>query len=154
MIGSKTLAYHRPWWIQILAVALAAIVFIEIFGLFGTKILGPAIGWSAEVHEYWAVSQADTWEGRFVRWDSGYYLDIAQCGYTVDGPDRAFFQLCPLLSAATSKLTGISLLWSGLSISILSLIAAVMIYYQWVQIDHIPEIFSKTNSKIGIVTRV
>lgn len=130
---------ERPWWIQVLSITVAAIIFIEIFGLIGTKILAPIIGWSDEVQKYWDVYKADSFEGQFVRWDSGYYLDIAQHGYRVNGDEQAFFPLYPLLCRFFSQITGISLLWSGFFISVFSFIASVLALYRWVIIDHTPQ---------------
>ena len=140
MKNIKIFILEKPWWIQILSIIVATIIFIEIFGLIGTKILGPTIGWGDEVLKYWDVYKADNWEGRFVRWDAGYYLGIAQNGYRINGDERAFFPLYPLLCRFISKLTSISLLWSGFFISVLSFIASVLVFYRWVLIDYTPQV--------------
>ena len=136
MKNIKNFMLEKPWWMQVILIALAAIIFIEIFGFIGTEIIGPKIGWSDAVQKYWDVYKADSFEGRFARWDSGYYLDIAQHGYRANGSERAFFPLFPSLCVLISKLTGISLLWSGFFISVFSFIAAILVFYQWVLIDN------------------
>jgi hypothetical protein len=65
------------------------------------------------------------------RWDSGFYIDIAEHGYRYQGvkfPSVAFFPLMPVLMRLVSMFTG-DLLASGLWIANLSLLAAVMLLH-------------------------
>jgi hypothetical protein len=130
----------RSWWQQILILVCINILIVQIAGIAGTKVLVPRIGWSLNSGTRPAGASMDTLQGRFVRWDSGYYLKIAKDGYASDGPERAFFPLFPLLIHLFSGASGLSLLWSGFIISILCLTCAALLLYQWVQIDYGPEI--------------
>jgi Gpi18-like mannosyltransferase len=92
------------------------------------------IGWSTGTLP--AGELVDSVEGRFARWDSGYYLRIAQYGYGPDGIERAFLPLYPILIYFLSNSLGLSLLWSGWIISVTCFIGAGLLLYQWVQIDY------------------
>jgi hypothetical protein len=71
------------------------------------------------------------------RWDSAWYLDIAQNGYFFD-PNRqssvAFFPLYPLLMRAVGSLIGSNLL-AGELISNLSFIGALILLYQLTELE-------------------
>jgi hypothetical protein len=65
------------------------------------------------------------------RWDTGFYLSIADEGYTYSGvrfPSVAFFPLLPLLIRAVTSLTGDSLV-AGLIVANLALLGATMLIY-------------------------
>jgi Gpi18-like mannosyltransferase len=135
MISSVVSSIQRVWWQQVLLIAVLTIVFIRIAGVVGTDVLAPRIGWCAEGIQP-ANTSVNTTVGRFVRWDSGYYLQIAHNGYRPDGDERAFFPLYPILINVLSKASGLSNMWSGLLISIACFIASGMFLYRWVRIDH------------------
>lgn len=68
------------------------------------------------------------------RWDTGFYLNIADEGYRFQGeqfPSVAFFPLLPLLIRAVTPLTGDSLI-AGLIITNAALLAAAMLFYRLV----------------------
>ena len=68
------------------------------------------------------------------RWDTGFYLSIAEEGYQVDGvpfPSVAFFPLLPLLIRAANLLTGDTLV-AGLLVTNLALVAACLLFYRLV----------------------
>ena len=68
------------------------------------------------------------------RWDTGFYLSIAEEGYQVDGvpfPSVAFFPLLPLLIRAFNLLTGDTLV-AGLLVTNLALVAACLLFYRLV----------------------
>lgn len=71
------------------------------------------------------------------RWDTGFYLSIADEGYFyrgVDLPSVAFFPLLPLLIRAVKPLTGDSLT-AGLLITNLALLGASILFYKLVEMQ-------------------
>ncbi|MEW5986370.1 MAG: mannosyltransferase family protein [Chloroflexota bacterium] len=68
------------------------------------------------------------------RWDTGFYLSIAQEGYRyreVELPSVAFFPLLPLMIRALTTLTGDALV-AGLIITNTALLLATMLFYRLV----------------------
>ena len=68
------------------------------------------------------------------RWDTGFYLSIAEEGYKVEGvqfPSVPFFPLLPLLIRLVNLLTGDTLV-AGLIVSNLALCAASILFYRLV----------------------
>ncbi len=122
------------WWVQVLLIAVGAILYIEVAGLVGTKVLPPVVGWGESVPVPEDV--ADSIPGRFARWDSGWYLTIAENGYRPDSPEREFFPLYPLLTRAISRSLGVPMLWTGLLVSIAAFIGSGLLLYRWIRIDH------------------
>lgn len=128
------LSLKQSWWIQVLVIAIAAISYIEIAGFVGISVLPSWIGWSDGIEP---VTEApEHFPAWFVRYDSGYYLQIAEHGYRPDGPERAFFPLYPVITRFASAVFGISILWSGLFVSILSFVASGLLLYRWARIDY------------------
>jgi Gpi18-like mannosyltransferase len=65
------------------------------------------------------------------RWDTGFYIEIADQGYRIQGaqfPSVAFFPLLPVLMRLARLLTGDTLV-AGLLVANLSLLAAVMMLH-------------------------
>jgi hypothetical protein len=125
------------WWQYVAVITLTALVYVQMAGWVSPRVLVPRVEWSADGIEP-AGEKADTLEGRFARWDSGYYLQIARNGYQPGGDERAFFPLYPALIRLARSITGLSFLWTGWILSILCLGVASLILYQWVLIDHDP----------------
>lgn len=68
------------------------------------------------------------------RWDTGFYLSIADEGYKFQGvqfPSVAFFPLLPLLIRAVTPLTGDPLI-AGLIVTNLALLGAAILFYRLV----------------------
>ena len=68
------------------------------------------------------------------RWDTGFYVSIAEEGYQFEGvelPSVAFFPLLPLLMRTVTPVVGDSLL-AGILISNVALILATVLFYQLV----------------------
>lgn len=66
------------------------------------------------------------------RWDTGFYVSIAEEGYRFEGvelPSVAFFPLLPLMMRTITPLTGDSIL-AGILISNVALLMAVMLLYR------------------------
>jgi Gpi18-like mannosyltransferase len=73
------------------------------------------------------------WLDSFVRWDSGWYMNIIEKGYSFSAHEQsnvAFFPLYPLLVKVLSTLTGIAPLINGLIISNLSFGLALFFVYK------------------------
>ena len=69
------------------------------------------------------------------RWDTGFYISIAEEGYKYGGvplPSVAFFPLLPLLMRAFIPLTGDTLV-AGLVVTNLALLGASLLFYQLVE---------------------
>ena len=67
------------------------------------------------------------------RWDSGFYLEIAENGYRYQGeqlPSVAFFPLMPVLMRLVNWITG-DILAAGLWVANLCLLAAVMLLHRF-----------------------
>ena len=91
--------------------------------------LNPARGrWdSPRLHELGAA--VDVW----ARWDSDWYLLIAESGYDWPSSTPAFFPLYPLLVAGLSRVLGGQFLLAGLVVSLLACAAAFVLLYRLVR---------------------
>ena len=87
------------------------------------------VGYFALAHMPRNAANPDSSATPFARWDSAWYISIAQSGYgarTIDGySDAAFFPLFPLLIAGVYRATGIEAGLAGQVISLACLLAAV-----------------------------
>ncbi len=124
---------EHSWLISLLITAVV-VTYISALGVIGTRTLASRLDWGHGAVAAGAL--ADTVQGRFARWDSGYYLIIAQDGYRPDGPERAFFPLYPLLARLVSASSGLSILWSGWLISIGCYAASGLVLYQWMLAEY------------------
>jgi Gpi18-like mannosyltransferase len=74
------------------------------------------------------------------RWDSFWYLDIAQNGYVFKGAEKlsniVFFPLYPLLIKVASFLVGGNLIFAGWFLSIIFLFLALLYFSQLVREFH------------------
>lgn len=131
---------RRAWWQKVLLVQLIAIVGIQFAGTIGTKLLVPRFDWGESNDVFAGGAFDDTIEGRFARWDSSYYLRIAQQGYSDHGQDLVFFPLYPLLISLLYNTLGLSLLWSGWIVAVTCYVGAGLLLYQLIHIDHSAEI--------------
>jgi Gpi18-like mannosyltransferase len=68
--------------------------------------------------------------GIWARWDSNFYLVLANRGYAACHSAMGFFPLYPLLMTGLSRMTGLSLAMSGMLISQLSYLAAILFFYK------------------------
>ena len=82
------------------------------------------------------------WLQNFAHWDGGWYIGIAQTGY-VHTEQTAFFPLYPLLIRLLMVI-GIEPILSGLIISNISFLLAIIFLYQLVSNDHGEKIAQKT----------
>src|SRR3989304_3692512 len=102
----KILIGKLYWWQKVFLLALLSILYIQLCGWVGVKLLVPVIGWDVGVMDL--SNDAGRFEGWLARWDSSHYLKIAQEGYSPGGLERAFFPLYPILIRGLANLTGIS----------------------------------------------
>ena len=80
------------------------------------------------------------------RWDTGFYLSIADEGYRYGGPGLpsvAFFPLLPLLIRALTPLVGDSLV-AGLLVTNLALLGASILLYKLVEVEFSPAVADRS----------
>lgn len=126
---------QASWWQQTLALAMAALIFIYAAGWLGATLLPPSREWGDGVPSLRGIAP-DNLPWLFVRWDSGYYWDIATKGYRPDGDERAFYPLYPVVVRALSSTSRIPMLESGLLVAVASFLGAGLIIYKWIRIDY------------------
>lgn len=122
-------------WHPLIIVGLSVFL-IHLAGLAGTKLIATQFGWGDGILALDENASPDQLFSRFVRWDSGYYLMIAESGYTQDGAQAAFFPLYPILTRIIGQATGISIIGSGLLVSILSFMGGMLFLYRWVLLSN------------------
>ncbi|MGH2537449.1 MAG: mannosyltransferase family protein, partial [Candidatus Promineifilaceae bacterium] len=77
------------------------------------------------------------------RWDTGFYLSIANEGYRYQGvetPSVAFFPLLPLLMRAVGRLTGGDALLAGVIIANVALLGASVLLYRLAELEWGPAV--------------
>jgi Gpi18-like mannosyltransferase len=124
-----------PDWQRALGYWLLAVIYIFLAGWLGISLLPTLIGWGKGIPEQLQFT-TPTLSTLFIRWDSGYYLTIAQQGYSPNGTERAYFPLYPLLARWLSTASGLSVGLSGLVISLVAFATATVNLYAWVRCDH------------------
>jgi hypothetical protein len=130
-IVAWTGSVRRHWMFQVsLLWALAALVILSA-STAGATYLTALRGWGEGVSCCFGdpATMATRVDGALVRWDSGYYLAIAQSGYQSEGLERAFFPLYPYVVRALSALTGLPILTAGLLVSALAFLGAGCFLY-------------------------
>lgn len=127
------------WWKQVLAFGLLSTVYIFIAGWLGAHWLPAIRGWGQGVPPTLQVAPNDL-SALFARWDSFYYLEIANQGYGDQSSARAFFPLYSLVTRGINYLLGIPLLWTGLFISLVSFLGAGLAMYKWLRADYAHEL--------------
>src|ERR1700694_4484175 len=110
---SRVAAIWAIWSFAVLLFAAAAASFpVHVHG---------ATGWGSAL-----TAQAPP----LARWDSGWYLGIAQDGYRYDPDARVgtlhFSPLYPLAVRLVWRLTGLPILWTGIACSLVSLLGALV----------------------------
>ena len=130
---------------KVIVILFLWILIINIFALFAVNRFNlkgdTAYNWIDPAK----FNQEQTWNPIFlhVQWDSFWYLDIAQDGYSFKGPEKlsniVFFPLYPLLIRAASFLTGGNFILSGWILNCLFLLLALFYFLKLVKEFH-PEI--------------
>jgi len=74
--------------------------------------------------------------GAWARWDSGYYLSIADHGYSADVRYRVFFPLYPLLIHLFGFGSKLGMTWAGFLLANIAFILACVLFFQIIVKDH------------------
>ncbi len=119
----------RALWISRLLVLCAGAGAVLVFGLSGREAAFDPAGATAPFGDV-----GDTLAAPFARWDSVWYLAIADGGYG-DGSKEAFFPLYPLLVAIAGAVVR-SPLVGGVLVSTACLGAALVVLHRLVALDH------------------
>lgn len=127
---------------QVLIIFLIWILIVNVFAIFALNRFNlkgdTAYAW-IDPHTF---SQNQKWNlaDLHARWDSFWYLDIAQNGYSYKGPEElsniAFFPLYPLLIRLTSFFLFGNFVLSGWILSIFFLLVAVIYLFKLVREFH------------------
>ncbi len=123
-----------PWWGQCIGLWLGVLIMLTVAGLVAVRLLDLREGYDPVI-----AVPPDSIPGIWARWDSPYYIDLANQGYPALPYAMGYFPLYPLLMSGLAKLTGMSLAMAGLLIAQLSYLAAVLIFYKLarlIQDDH------------------
>lgn len=136
------LAWNRlPYHVRyVLLLFMATRAILTVIGALALSFIGP-LHPREDSFQHWIYPQV-SWLKMWGLWDSGWYLDIAQHGYSIKthlpGDIQAnvgFFPLYPLLIRLLTHLTG-SYFIAGLIISNLFLIVAALLLYQLLRLDY------------------
>ncbi|NJN98432.1 MAG: hypothetical protein HC875_32265 [Anaerolineales bacterium] len=114
-----------PWWGQCAALWLATLLVLTAVGLIAVQILDLREGYDPIIGV-----PPNSVPGIWARWDSPYYIHLARDGYAAVPYAMGYFPLYPLLMRGLSNLTGLSLAFSGMLISQLSYLAAILFFYK------------------------
>lgn len=123
------LAAARWLWVSVLAFTLTRLGIVLV-----AYVAGPLIA-DSTVPPYHIRPDNIVLDTLGSRWDTGFYLSIADEGYRYEGvplPSVAFFPLFPVLIRAVTPLVGDSLL-AGLLVANVALLGATMLLYRLVQ---------------------
>ncbi|HMU93997.1 MAG TPA: mannosyltransferase family protein [Anaerolineales bacterium] len=115
-----------PAWllIPLLAFSLSRLL------IFGAGILADTMLPTEEGH--WIADENSPFLSMWTKWDSQYYVDIATDGYWFRPKQQsnvAFFPLYPMLMRVTSKLLGGNLILTGVLLSNLAFLGALIFFY-------------------------
>jgi Gpi18-like mannosyltransferase len=114
-----------PWWGQCVALWLATMFVLTAVGLVAVRVLDLREGYDPVI----GVAP-DSIPGIWARWDSPYYIDIANQGYEALPYAMGYFPLYPMLMAGLSRFSGMSLAMAGMLISQVSYLAAILLLYK------------------------
>jgi hypothetical protein len=123
---------HRQWWVRPLMVVLVTRLVI-FSAAYLSELALPGISGV----QYWHAAADNVFLDVWARWDSGFYMRIAEQGYSyVPGLQSAvaFFPVYPLLMRLLMPLTGSSLT-AGWIVSNLSLFGALIFLYRLTEFE-------------------
>lgn len=128
--GASVEAYLRPLHVLL---AEPLLIFVATrSGLFALAYVAQLLLPRPVGSGYWDAFPGNLWLSGWLRWDSGWYLDIARRGYWLDPQTHlgsvAFFPLYPLLMRVLGQIIG-SIPAAGLVISNLAFAAALALLY-------------------------
>jgi hypothetical protein len=128
-VASQKWLDRVPWWGQCSALWLATLIVLSIVGTVVVRLVAH-VDELGEGYLPWLGLSPYGIPGLWARWDSGYYLTLAQQGYAEFPEAMGFFPLYPILVAGLSRITGLSAAVSGMLISQLAYLAAILIFYK------------------------
>lgn len=114
-----------PWWGQCVALWLVTLLVLTGVGLIAVRVLDLREGYDPIIGV-----PPDVIPGIWARWDSPYYIHLARDGYAAVPYAMGYFPLYPLLMQGLAGMTGMSLTLSGMLISQLSYLAAILVFYK------------------------
>lgn len=143
-----------PWALplltsQPLSVWLGARIGMTLLALLATMMV-PAIAANGTANWYGTpggptlVPMVDAIGGVWTRWDGQWYLKIASEGYRLDDGSAAFFPLYPWTITIMGWLAGERFIWSGILLSSIFFLGALMLLHRLVRIDFHPEDAGRT----------
>jgi hypothetical protein len=132
--GSPAPVSRRPavqtWWLPVLVFLGLTAVLWTVAGLSLSHL--PYIGSHVRADRF----PGSSWLSAWVRWDAGWYGDIAERGYWMYDPTKqsplAFFPAYPLLMRAGAALVGDALL-AGILITVAAGAAAAALFASWLR---------------------
>jgi hypothetical protein len=120
----RSRAGNMPWWAPVTGLWLALVLSLSLAGLIGVRVLSLSEGLPP-------IDVAhDELPGIWARWDSAYYFAIARHGYESQRHMAGFFPLYPLGISLLSRMTGWSLVLSGVLIAQACYLIAMLIVYR------------------------
>jgi len=140
------------WWasnrlalVHACAVFVGLRVILSIIAVLATAHLPEQQG----LHDVFHRS-SNTWLDVWARWDSSYFLDIAQKGYGADDTLRAFFPFYPVLISTVAPLFGHDYVLSGIVISSLVFFVALVYLFKLVELEFDDETAGRTLLYIAV----
>jgi hypothetical protein len=102
------------------------------------SLWGALVVWAFPLHAAYPQPPINNWFDRYFiapwyRWDVGWFLRIAEEGYTVVDGRSSFFPLYPFLMRVVGDVFGGNYIISGLVVSNVALIAALILLFQLVE---------------------
>ena len=128
----QRLALARRWWLVPLAAFLVTRLIVLAAGYLGEIALPGNVG-----PDYWHVAPTNLLIDLWARWDSGFYLSIAQQGYSYSADamsNVAFFPVYPLLVNLASAVTGDAVV-AGILVSNAALLGALLFLYKLTELE-------------------
>lgn len=126
------LAIGSRWWLAPLAAFAVTRVIVFCAAYLGEIALPGNVG-----DGYWHVAPANLLIDLWARWDSGFYLSIAQQGYSYSATEMsnvAFFPVYPLLVNLVSIFVGNAAV-AGILVSNGSLLGALLFLYKLTELE-------------------
>jgi len=128
----QRLALARRWWLVPLTAFLVTRLIVSAAGYLGEIALPGNVG-----PDYWHVAPTNLFVDLWARWDSGFYLSIAQQGYSYSAgamSNVAFFPVYPLLVNLLSAVTGDAVV-AGILVSNAALLGALLFLYKLTELE-------------------
>lgn len=118
---------RNRWWLQCVLIWFSVFLALNVAGLVGARFFEPEENLVKDKNSLVALYQ---FPGIWLRWDAGYYLEIASEGYVEGKETAAFFPLYPLLIGFVHRMTNASINGIGLFISNASFLFSVLLLYK------------------------